>query len=234
MSDPAERGAAEQAVRQEHEHDHDDDVGRDVLQAGADVAAAQGLDQPDQEAAQHRARDAREPAQHRRGERFDEQHEADVGIEQGDGRHQDRGRAGDRRADREGDHVDRADLDADSLAALALSAVACIMRPSRVNLKNTAKASITASAPASTTSCWGTMMRPASEMGGPPIRGGKGMKSPLPPQIARAMPLSTNDRPMVASSMLTTGWSSSGRNAMRSATAPIANPAITANSRAKT
>src|SRR5208282_6495017 len=77
-SDLPQAAAAEEALRQEDQHQHDDDVGRDVLQVGADVAAGERLDEADEEAAHHRTRDAGEAAEHGGGEGLDEEHEADV------------------------------------------------------------------------------------------------------------------------------------------------------------
>ena len=74
----------------------------------ADVARAERLDQPEQQAAEHRARDVADAAQHRGGERLEPRHEAHEEVRDGivGGPHH----AGDRRecgADGEGqgDHV---------------------------------------------------------------------------------------------------------------------------------
>jgi hypothetical protein len=60
-------------------------------------------------------------------------------------------------------------------AALAFSAVACIILPVRVEVKNAVKRPMQTSAPASTTSCWGTRMRPPMVMAGVATTGGNGM-----------------------------------------------------------
>src|SRR5436853_502903 len=63
------RGAAEKAARHEDEHQDEDRKDDDVGPPGGEEMAAQALDEADQYAADHRAGDAADAAQHRGGER---------------------------------------------------------------------------------------------------------------------------------------------------------------------
>src|SRR5579883_1526443 len=119
-SNPSQRSAAEQSVREEDEHQHDDDVRGDVLEIRADIAAGERLDEADHESAQDGAREAREPAEDGRGKRLDEQHEPDIRIEERDRRHQHGGGAGHRGPDGEGVHIDSAGPNADELRGLGI------------------------------------------------------------------------------------------------------------------
>src|ERR1700704_5742283 len=68
-SGPARRCAAENPGRAEHQDENQDREDDDVGPADRDELAAQRLDEPDQDAAEHGARDVADPAEHRRGER---------------------------------------------------------------------------------------------------------------------------------------------------------------------
>ena len=83
------------------------------VQRTAMILAAERFDQPDQHAAQHRARDVADAAEHRRGEGAQPGGVADdearvVVVEAED----QPGRAGERRAEEEGDDDDPVDIDA--------------------------------------------------------------------------------------------------------------------------
>src|SRR5579883_1041074 len=62
------RRRAQEAARPEHQHQHQDREDDDVGPAHRDVLAAQGLDEADQDAAQHGAGDVADAAQHGGGE----------------------------------------------------------------------------------------------------------------------------------------------------------------------
>src|SRR5215813_9966935 len=63
-------GPAEDPLRQENHHDGKDREGGDILVGERDVFAPQGFDDADQEAAQHRAGERADAAEHRRRERL--------------------------------------------------------------------------------------------------------------------------------------------------------------------
>src|SRR6202048_3137772 len=68
-SGPARRRAPENPGRAEYQDENQDREDDDVGPADRDELAAQRLDQSDQDAAEHGARDVADPAEHRRGER---------------------------------------------------------------------------------------------------------------------------------------------------------------------
>src|SRR5882757_1540406 len=69
QSGPARRRAAENPGRAEHQDENQDREDDDIGPADREELAAQRLDEPDQDAAEHGARDVADPAEHRRGER---------------------------------------------------------------------------------------------------------------------------------------------------------------------
>jgi hypothetical protein len=83
---------AEQAVRLDQHDDQQHDVGGDVLEALRQVEAGQRLDDADDQAADDRAGDRAEAAQHRGREGL-QADEAHVGMDEGDRRQK---HAGDR------------------------------------------------------------------------------------------------------------------------------------------
>src|SRR6266567_5791483 len=64
-------GPPEQALRQEDQRDGEDREGRDVLVVDREVGRPHGLDQADQQAADHGAGQRADAAEHGRGERLD-------------------------------------------------------------------------------------------------------------------------------------------------------------------
>src|SRR5918993_1648176 len=81
-SDPARAAGAEQPGRAHDEHQHDDDERADILEFRVQVTAREVLDDPDADAAQHRAGQTAEAAEHRGGEGLHEQHRAEIGIDE--------------------------------------------------------------------------------------------------------------------------------------------------------
>src|SRR5712671_1275814 len=76
MSDLLDIRPSEQALRQEDERDGEDRESRDVLVVGREIGRPQRLDQADQQAADHRARQRTDAAEHGRRECLDARHEA--------------------------------------------------------------------------------------------------------------------------------------------------------------
>src|ERR1700730_4471107 len=76
MSDFLDVGPAEQALRQEDERDREDREGGDILVVRREIGRPHGLDQADQQPADHCARQRADAAEHRGGERLHAGHEA--------------------------------------------------------------------------------------------------------------------------------------------------------------
>ena len=107
-------GPAEDALRQEDHGDREDRKGGDVLVVDRQIGRPQGLDQADQQSAEHGAGQRADAAEHRGGERLHAGHEAvgeadDAIVHQveraGDG--------GERGGDHEGDRDGAVDIDAE-------------------------------------------------------------------------------------------------------------------------
>ena len=106
---------------QEDQHDGQDREGGDILVVDREIGRPQRLDQADQQAAEHRARQRADAAEHGRGEGLDAGHEAvgevtDAVVDQehhaGDG--------GERGAHDEGDRDRPVDVDAEQRGHLAV------------------------------------------------------------------------------------------------------------------
>src|SRR5215510_12012085 len=67
---------AEDALRQEDHGDGEDGEGGDILVVGREIRRPHGLDETDQQATDHGARERADASQHRGGERLDARHEA--------------------------------------------------------------------------------------------------------------------------------------------------------------
>src|SRR3984885_6687005 len=76
ISDLLDIGPAEQALRQEDERNRQHGKSGDVLVVDRKVSRPEDLDQADQQAADHRARQRTDAAEHRGGEGFHARHEA--------------------------------------------------------------------------------------------------------------------------------------------------------------
>src|SRR6202140_4448988 len=76
ISDLLDIRPAEQALRQEDQGDGEYGEGGDVLVVDGKVSRPESLDQADQKAADHRARQRADAAQHGGGKRFDARHKA--------------------------------------------------------------------------------------------------------------------------------------------------------------
>jgi hypothetical protein len=81
MLRPSRPRAGRAGRRQEDQHDREDREGRDVLVLDREIARPEGLDQADQQAAQHGAGQRADAAEHRGGERLDAGEEADVEVD---------------------------------------------------------------------------------------------------------------------------------------------------------
>src|SRR5262249_8082561 len=68
--------SAEDALRQEDHGDGEDGEGGDILIVGGEIGRPHGLDQTDQQAAEHGARERANASQHRGGECLHPRHEA--------------------------------------------------------------------------------------------------------------------------------------------------------------
>src|SRR5437899_1343001 len=86
---------AEHALGPHGQHEQQHDVRSDVLESLREIDAGEQLDEPDGHAADQRARDRSEAAQHRSRERL-EADEAEVDVDQRHGRQQHTGDRGDR------------------------------------------------------------------------------------------------------------------------------------------
>src|ERR1700687_2155315 len=106
--------AAENAGRQEDQHDHQDREGGDVLVFDREIGRPERLDEPDEQAADHRAGQRADAAEHRRRERLHAGDEADVEIDHAviEQVH-DAGDGGERRPDHEGERDGAIDVDSD-------------------------------------------------------------------------------------------------------------------------
>src|ERR1700751_3040970 len=80
MSDFLDVRPAEQALRQEDQRDREHREGGDVLVVDREVGGPHGLDQPDQDPADHRPGQRADAAEHRGGERLHARHEAIVEL----------------------------------------------------------------------------------------------------------------------------------------------------------
>src|ERR1700754_3306591 len=80
-SDVTHGFAAKQSVRNEDQREQDDDEGRDLLEAGLDIAGGKLLGDTDQDATDDGARNAGETAKNRGRESLDKEDEAHVRIE---------------------------------------------------------------------------------------------------------------------------------------------------------
>src|ERR1051326_4179435 len=80
-SDFLDLRAAENSGRQEDQHDHQHREGGDVLVLDREIGRPEGLDQPDEQPAAHRAGQRADAAEHRRREGFHAGDEADVEVD---------------------------------------------------------------------------------------------------------------------------------------------------------
>src|SRR5205807_2067011 len=96
-------GLAEEAGRAEQQDEHHHHEGDGVAVAGELAAADEGFDHADEQAADDRAGDVADAAQHRGGERFDAGHDAHERVDLRVGQAvEDAGHGGQHRADDEG------------------------------------------------------------------------------------------------------------------------------------
>ena len=103
------------------QHEDEDEEREHVLPLAAEDGGAVVLEQPEEQAAEQRAADVADAAEHRGGERLDAGEEADVvaGRLEEDGE-QEPGGAGEQPAEQEREHDDAVDVDAHELGRLGV------------------------------------------------------------------------------------------------------------------